>query len=214
MIWNTSPPHSQFCQYLCFQLCQCWLCGFDFCSYVWRVLKQAHLPFLWQSGAACGCADLFVTLVCVCVCACAVPPRVCVCVCVCAVCALCVCSVCACVVAVWCCMRPCGLICHPCACDVPPRVCVWCVVCGVCMCVCVCVRALPFCCGSLVLHAALRTYLSLMCVCVCACAVPPRACVCGGGGGAVCVCARVGPLLWQSGTACGCADLFATRSCV
>ena len=147
-----------------------------------------------------------------------------------------------------------------------------CVVCGV-WCVCVCARALPLCCGSLVLHAALRTYLSLMCVCVCVrvlchrvrvfvvvvvvqcvCAhalalccgnlglhaavrtylpparardVPPRvcvcvcvcvcvrACVCGGGGGAVCacVCARVGPLLWQSGTACGCADLFATRSC-
>ena len=28
---------------------------------------KAHLPFLWQSGAACGSADLFVTHVCVCV---------------------------------------------------------------------------------------------------------------------------------------------------
>ena len=169
---------------------------------------SAHLPFLWQSGAACGCADLFVTRVCVCV-------RVMchhVCVCVCVRCVRGACAVC--VRVWWQSGAACGradlfatrvrVMCHHgCVCSV------WCVVC-----VCVCARALPLCCGSLVLHAALRTYLSLMCVCVCACAVPPRACVCGGGGGAVCVCARVGPLLWQSGTACGCADLFATRSCV
>ena len=76
---------------------------------------SAHLPFLWQSGAACGCADLFVTRVCVCVRVMCHHVCVCVCVCVCGVCAV--------------------------------RV----------QCVCVCG-------GSLVLHAAVRTYLPPVCV--------------------------------------------------
>ena len=208
MIW-TPPPHSQFCQYLCHWLCQSCLCDFCFCSSVWRVLKQARIcPF---SGSLVLHAAVRTYLSPACVCVRVMCRHVCVCVCVCVRCVRGACAVC--VRVWWQSGAACGradlfatrvrVMCHHgCVCSV------WCVVC-----VCVCARALPLCCGSLVLHAALRTYLSLMCVCVCACAVPPRACVCGGGGGAVCVCARVGPLLWQSGTACGCADLFATRSC-
>ena len=117
-----TPPHSQFCQYLCHWLCQSCLCDLCFCSSVWRVLKQARIcPF---SGSLVLHAAVRTYLSPACVCVRVMCRHVCVCVCVCAVCARCVCSVCACVVAVWCCMRPCGLICHPCACDVPPRVCV------------------------------------------------------------------------------------------
>ena len=71
---------------------------------------------------------------------------------------------------------------------------------------CVRVHALALCCGSLGLHAAVRTYLPP----ARACDVPPRVCVCV----CVCVCVRTGPLLWKLVAARSCADLFVARLCV
>ena len=71
---------------------------------------------------------------------------------------------------------------------------------------CVCAHALALCCGSLGLHAAVRTYLPP----ARACDVPPRVCVCV----CVCVCVRTGPLLWKLVAARSCADLFVARLCV
>ena len=116
-------------------------------------------------------------------CACDVPPRVCVWCVVCGVCmCVCVCVRCPFAVAVWCCMRLCGLICHSCVCVCVRVLChrvrVYVVVVVV---QCVCAHVLALCCGSLGLHAAVRTYLPP----ARACDVPPRVCVCV----RVCVCA-------------------------
>ena len=100
--------------------------------------------------------------------------------------------------AVWCCMRLCGLICHPCVCVC---VCVCCATTCVCVCVCVCVcacgvRAVCVCgvCVRVLWQSGatcdcadlFATRVRVMChhVCVCVWCV-----VCGGGG--VCVCVRV-----------------------
>ena len=87
-----TPPHSQFCQYLCHWLCQSCLCGFCFCSSVWRVLKQARICLFSGSLVLHAAVRTYLSPACVCVCACDVPPRVCVCVCgVCAARVQCVC---------------------------------------------------------------------------------------------------------------------------
>ena len=82
-------------------------------------------------------------------------------------------------------MRLCGLICHSCVCVCVRVLChrvrVYVVVVVV---QCVCAHVLALCCGSLGLHAAVRTYLPP----ARACDVPPRVCVC------VCACACV--CLW------------------
>ena len=107
----------------------CVVCGV-WCVYVCVCVCACVALLLWQSGAACGSADLFVTHVCVCV----------------------------------------RVLCH--------RVRVYVVVVVV---QCVCAHVLALCCGSLGLHAAVRTYLPP----ARACDVPPRVCVCA----CVCVCA-------------------------
>ena len=160
-----------------------YLSPFCACDVPPRVCESACVcvctgPLLCQSGASCGCADLFVTRLCVrfatkCVCVCVcLPGRLCVCVCVCA--CVCVCGRWPSALAAGCCTRLCGRICHlfvrtmchhvfacvcVCAC-VCARVYVCVCVCEcVCVCVCVCVLAFGPCFGSLVLHASGRTCL-------------------------------------------------------
>ena len=130
-----------------------YLSPFCACDVPPRVCESACVcvctgPLLCQSGASCGCADLFVTRLCVrfatkCVCVCvSARSLVCVCVCVCA-------CVCVCVWALALCSGS-GLLHAAVRTYLPPFLCVLCAT--TCLPVCVCVRV------------CLRA-----CVCVCVC---------------------------------------------
>ena len=91
-----TPPHSQFCQYLCHWLCQSCLCDFCFCSSVWRVLKQARICPFSGSLVLHAAVRTYLSPACVCVRVMCRHVCVCVCVCVCGVCAVRVQCVCVC----------------------------------------------------------------------------------------------------------------------
>ena len=200
------------CHHVC--VCVCVRCVRCVCAVCVRVL--------WQSGAACGRADLFATRVrvmCHHVCVCVVCGVWCVYVCVCACVAL----------LLWQSGAACGsadlFVTHVCVC-----VCVCCATACVCMwwwwwCS-VCVRTCwPFAvavwdcmrlCG-LICHPLVRVMCHHVCVCVCACVCVCVPALCSGSWllhaavrtylSPACVC-DVRPLLWQSGAVCGCADLL------